>query len=165
MALILPNQNARHFSNCIKSESEPNDTENRCLVPANSFAEYAPGPNPETKKKHVVWFALNESRPLFCFAGIWTEFNGNRGTKSKPIPGPHLVYGFLTTSPNSVVEPIHPRAMPVILTTRGTILPLASPIKRQPWRSLRCSSRSAIPARNARRRTRRPYRLAFESSV
>ena len=27
--------------------------ENRCLVPANSFAEYAPGPNPETKK--LTW--------------------------------------------------------------------------------------------------------------
>ena len=26
-------------------------------------------------------------------------------------------YGFLTTSPNAVVEPIHPKAMPVILTT------------------------------------------------
>ena len=34
--------------------------ENRCLVPANSFAEYAPEPNPETKKKDVVWFALND---------------------------------------------------------------------------------------------------------
>ena len=45
------------------------------------------------------------------------EFNGDRGTKSKPIPGPHQVYGFLTTSPNAVVEPIHPKAMPVILTT------------------------------------------------
>jgi hypothetical protein len=44
----------------------------------------------------VVWFALNEDRPLFAFAGIWTEFKGERGTKSKPIPGPHLVYGFLT---------------------------------------------------------------------
>ena len=39
------------------------------------------------------------------------------GSKSRPIPGPHLVYGFLTTSPNAVVEPIHPKAMPVILTT------------------------------------------------
>jgi putative SOS response-associated peptidase YedK len=87
------------------------------LVPANSFAEYAPEPNPETKKKDVVWFALNENRPLFAFAGIWTEFKGDRGTKSKPIPGPHLVYGFLTTAPNAVVEPIHPKAMPVILTT------------------------------------------------
>jgi hypothetical protein len=48
---------------------------------------------------------------------IWTEFKGDRGTKSKPIPGPHLVYGFLTTAPNAIVEPIHPKAMPVILTT------------------------------------------------
>jgi putative SOS response-associated peptidase YedK len=27
------------------------------------------------------------------------------------------VYGFLTTEPNAVVAPIHPKAMPVILTT------------------------------------------------
>ena len=40
-----------------------------------------------------------------------------RGTKSKPVPGPHRVYGFFTTSLNAVVEPIHPKAMPVILTT------------------------------------------------
>jgi hypothetical protein len=30
-------------------------------------------PNPETKKKDVVWFALDEERPLTAFAGIWTE--------------------------------------------------------------------------------------------
>jgi hypothetical protein len=46
---------------------------------------------------------LNEDRPLFAFAGIWTTFNGDRGTKSKPIPGPHQVYGFLTTDANAVV--------------------------------------------------------------
>jgi hypothetical protein len=61
---------------------------------------------------------LDEGRQLFAFAGIWTEFKGDRGTKSKPVPGPHLVYGFLTTQPNAVVEPIHPKAMPVILTTQ-----------------------------------------------
>jgi hypothetical protein len=71
----------------------------------------------ETKKKDVVWFALNENRPLFAFAGIWTTFSGTRGTKSKPIPGPHQVYGFLTTAANEIVAPIHPKAMPVILTT------------------------------------------------
>jgi putative SOS response-associated peptidase YedK len=48
---------------------------------------------------------------------MWTTYNGDRGTKSKPIPGPHEVYGFLTTAPNAVVEPIHPKAMPVIMTT------------------------------------------------
>jgi putative SOS response-associated peptidase YedK len=56
--------------------------ENRCLVPANSFAEYAPEPNPETKKD-VVWFALNEDRPLFAFAGMWTIFNGDSGHEIK----------------------------------------------------------------------------------
>jgi putative SOS response-associated peptidase YedK len=61
--------------------------------------------------------AINDDRPLTCFAGIWTEFKGERGTKSNPIPGPHQVYGFLTTSPNAVVEPIHPKATTVILMT------------------------------------------------
>jgi putative SOS response-associated peptidase YedK len=56
-------------------------SENRCLVPFNSFAEYAPEPNPETKKKDVVWFALSDDRPLAAFAGIWTEYRGDRGTK------------------------------------------------------------------------------------
>jgi hypothetical protein len=32
--------------------------------------------------------------------------SGDRGTKSKPVPDPHLVFGFLTTAPNAVVEPI-----------------------------------------------------------
>jgi putative SOS response-associated peptidase YedK len=49
--------------------------ENRCLVPVNSFAEYAPELNPGTKKDVV-----------FSFADIWTQFNGYRGTRSKPIP-------------------------------------------------------------------------------
>ena len=39
--------------------------------------------------------------------------------QSRPkFVGPHFVYGFLTTAPNAVVEPIHPKAMPVILTTQ-----------------------------------------------
>jgi putative SOS response-associated peptidase YedK len=113
--------------------------ENRCLVPANSFAEYAPETNPETKKKDVVWFALNEDRPLFAFAGIWTAFSGDRKNQRLALCSwlrhdwsirtfecisfvdrllrPHLVYGFLTTEANAVVKPIHARAMPVILTT------------------------------------------------
>jgi putative SOS response-associated peptidase YedK len=70
-------------------------------VPFNSFAEVCAGAEPGTKKKDVVWFAINDDRPLTCFAGIWTEFKGDRGTKSKPIPGPHNVYGFLTKSPTA----------------------------------------------------------------
>jgi putative SOS response-associated peptidase YedK len=59
----------------------------------------------------------DKSRPLSAFTGIWAEPRADRGTKSKPIPGPHLVYGFLTMAPNAVVAPIHPKAMPVILTS------------------------------------------------
>jgi putative SOS response-associated peptidase YedK len=40
-----------------------------------------------------------------------------RGTKSAPVEGEHELFGFLTTEPNAVVAPIHPKAMPVILTT------------------------------------------------
>jgi putative SOS response-associated peptidase YedK len=61
--------------------------------------------------------ALWEDRPPCAFAGIWTGFKDDRGTKSKPITGPHNVYGFLTTAPNAIVKPIHPKAMPVIRTT------------------------------------------------
>lgn len=101
----LPSLNHRNTSSpywrgCLKPD-------NRCLMPFNSFAEYAPEPNPETKKKDVVGFAINEDRPLLSFAGIWTVFKGVGGTKSKPIPGPHLVYGFLTTSANAV-DRAHP---------------------------------------------------------
>src|ERR1700740_1781700 len=106
----IRNTSSPHWRGWLKPES-------RCLVPANSFAEYAPQPNPETKKKDAVRLRPAGSLPLFSFAGIWTEFKGDRGTKSKPIPGPHNVYGFLTTAPNAVVAPIHPKAMPVILMT------------------------------------------------
>jgi putative SOS response-associated peptidase YedK len=64
----------------------------------------------------MSWFALNDDRPLFAFAGTWTEFKGDRGTKSKPIPGPNLVYRLLTTAPNSIVEQ-STRRHRVILTT------------------------------------------------
>jgi putative SOS response-associated peptidase YedK len=56
---------------------------------------------PSQSKRADFMFALNEDRPLFAFACIWTTFNGDRGTKSKPIPGPHQVYGVLTTATRS----------------------------------------------------------------
>ena len=51
------------------------------LGPGEQLRRVRAEPNPETKKKDVVWFALDEDRPLFAFAGIWTTFNGDRGTK------------------------------------------------------------------------------------
>ena len=40
-----------------------------------------------------------------------------RGTKAEPAEGEHLLYSFLTSEPNGIVVPIHPRAIPGILTT------------------------------------------------
>lgn len=43
------------------------------------------------------------SRPIASFAGIW-----------RPLADGKRAYAFLTTDPNSLVAPIHPKAMPVI---------------------------------------------------
>jgi putative SOS response-associated peptidase YedK len=83
----------------------------RCIVPATSFCEYA-----DTKpRKTPKWFALAYDRPLFAFA--WTQWRGVRGPRSAPIDEEHELFGFLTTEANAIVAPIHPKAMPVILTT------------------------------------------------
>ena len=65
----------------------------------------------------TTWFALDVDRPLFAFAGIWTTWRGVRGPKANPIDGEHRLFGFLTTDANGIVGPIHPKAMPVLLTT------------------------------------------------
>ena len=54
-------------------------------MPFNSFAEYAPEANPETKKKDVFWFAHGDDRPLSSFAGNWTEFGGDRNRSLFPV--------------------------------------------------------------------------------
>ena len=85
---------------------------NRCIVPFTSFSEYETGPD---GKKIPVWFALNESRPLAAFAGIWTSWTSVRKAKEGEVTAD--IYAFLTTDANAEVAPIHPKAMPVILTT------------------------------------------------
>ena len=44
-----------------------------------------------------------------------------RGSKRTPRPGAHELFAFLTTEANEVVRPIHPKAMPVILTSREEV--------------------------------------------
>jgi len=85
--------------------------ENRCLVPATSFCEWT-----DARPKVAHWFAINDERPLFAFAGIWCEWHGVRGRKADPLDGKHRLYGLLTTEANDTVRPIHAKAMPVILT-------------------------------------------------
>lgn len=86
--------------------------EQRCIVPVAQFAE----PDPEKPKPRAErWFARSDGAPMF-FAGIWRDWPGDRGPKSKPVAGPHRIFAFLTCEPNGVVAPIHPKAMPVVLS-------------------------------------------------
>jgi putative SOS response-associated peptidase YedK len=80
----------------------------RCLVPATAFCEYS-----DSLPKVPHWFALNEDRPLFAFAGLWRPWTGERQKQW----GEHRLFAFLTCDANDVVRPIHAKAMPVMLTT------------------------------------------------
>jgi putative SOS response-associated peptidase YedK len=86
--------------------------ESRCLVPFTSFAEnevLSDGRRPP------VWFAFDESRPIAFFAGIWTRWTSVRKVKEGETTND--IFAFLTTDANAEVGAIHPKAMPVILTT------------------------------------------------
>jgi len=90
--------------------------ENRCVVPFTSFAENEILPD---GSRPPVWFALDESRPLAFFAGMWTRWRSVRKVKEGETTND--LFAFLTTEPNGVIAPIHARAMPVILTTEEEV--------------------------------------------
>jgi putative SOS response-associated peptidase YedK len=58
----------------------------RCLVPATSFCE----PDNRTGKCVWTWFAQDEARSPFFFAGVWRVAFGER----KGETGQHLVFSF-----------------------------------------------------------------------
>ena len=86
--------------------------EHRCLVPFTSFSET--DSRPGAARNHPVWFALGQDRPLAFFAGIRTRWASVRKLKEGEVTSE--LFGFLTCAPNAEVQPIHPKAMPVILT-------------------------------------------------
>lgn len=88
--------------------------ESRCVVPFTSFSEWDAG------IKAPAWFALDASRPLAFFAGIWTP---SWTSVRKARTGVETVdlFAFLTCEPNAVVAPIHPKAMPVVLATKDDL--------------------------------------------
>ena len=90
--------------------------ESRCVVPFTSFSENEALPD---GTHPPVWFAFDETRPLAFFAGIWTRWTSVRKVKEGETTND--IFAFLTTEPNKVVGAIHPKAMPVILTTREEI--------------------------------------------
>lgn len=75
--------------------------ESKILVPVSSFCEWTG----EKGAKRKVWFGM-EDQSSFAFAGIYRQTDeGYR-------------FAFLTTEPNELVAPVHPKAMPVILQSK-----------------------------------------------
>jgi len=100
------NTDSRYWQNYLKK------LEHRCLVPVTSFAE---PDNNQGNRSIWTWFARDDDRPLMFFAGIWREWEGDRGTKKAPDLGKHLLYSFLTTEAAADTGYIHPEASPVLL--------------------------------------------------
>lgn len=86
----------------------------RCLVPFTRFAEW------NARAKENAWFETDSEAAFF--AGIWRPWHGERlmpvdGQKRRQRVETNIeLFAFLTTEPNDIVKPIHPKAMPVILT-------------------------------------------------
>lgn len=97
----IRNTNSKHWKRWLGVES-------RCVVPFTSFSEFNKAAGGD------IWFALDASRPLAVFAGIWTNWTSVR--KIKEGETTNDLFAFLTTEPNAEVGVIHPKAMPVILT-------------------------------------------------
>ncbi len=88
----------------------------RCVVPATAFCLWT-----DAAPKRRVWFGRAGEAAPFCFAGLWRPWHGIRGTRAAPVDGDHLLYAFLTTTPNDVVRPVTAKAMPLVLTTAEEI--------------------------------------------
>ena len=91
--------------NDVRNVSSPHwrrwlDPDNCCLVPYISFSEYETDTD---GKKVPVWFALDHSRPLAAFAGIWTNWTSVRKVKEGAVTTD--IFAFLTTAPNAEVAP------------------------------------------------------------
>ena len=86
--------------------------EHRCLVPFSAFGEPV---------RDSTWFSVVGEEVGF-FAGVKMNWSGERlkdqgeGKRRKREHDDWLLYGFLTTEANDLVAPIHPDAMPVVLT-------------------------------------------------
>jgi len=84
----------------------------RCLVPFSAFAE---------PTRDSTWFMVPDEEVAF-FAGVCMDWTGERlknqpgKTRRSREPDDWLLYAFLTTEANEIVAPIHPDAMPVVLT-------------------------------------------------
>lgn len=75
----------------------------RCLVPADGFYEWKPGPAKGPKQPYLI---ARADRATFAFAGLWERWQGDGQTIHS--------FSIITTDANKALAPIHHR-MPVIL--------------------------------------------------
>ena len=94
--------NARSESVAEKPAFRDSFGRRRCLVAADGFYEWQKVPG--GKQPYLI--RLEGGAP-FAFAGLWDRWRGSRGRVLE-------TFTILTTTPNSLVTPIHDR-MPVIL--------------------------------------------------
>ncbi|MDE0878825.1 MAG: SOS response-associated peptidase family protein [Sphingomonas bacterium] len=80
--------------------------ENRCLVPLTEFCEWTPAKHDlgdgKPPLKGEMWFAVTD-QPVFAVAGFWQQTKEGAG------------FAMVTSDPNELVAPIHPKAMITIL--------------------------------------------------
>ena len=77
-----------------------------------SFCE----PDQASGSLEPTWFALADDRPLAFFAGVH-KLDHTCVRKAKEGEVTCDLFAFLTTEPNAEVAAVHPKAMPVILTS------------------------------------------------
>jgi len=116
MLEVEPDSGTTNVRNTLSSHWKPSaGASNRCLVLFTAFSE--PGRDAECKYR-AVWLRLagDDPEPLAFFAGVharaWTSVRQIK-TGKETID----LFAFLTTEPSEPVKPVHPKAMPVILTT------------------------------------------------
>ncbi len=80
--------------------------ENRCLVPLTEFCEFTPDKHDlgdgKPPLKGEMWFSVID-QPVFAVAGFWQHTAEGNG------------FTMVTCGPNTLVAPIHPKAMITIL--------------------------------------------------
>ncbi len=111
---LEPDSGTTNVRNTASSHWKPwLSLQHRALVPFTAFSE--PGRDAEGRYR-PVWFRLPGQDTLAFFAGVqvpdWTCVR-----KIKTGQETCDLFAFLTTEPNAEVGQVHPKAMPVILTT------------------------------------------------